>query len=159
MTSGTFEATSVSYWSAAGLDAARTAVQRRLQADFDLPGFPGIRLEVDPSFTTPGHDRAASGTTAEVRSVVVIAGGHRFPGHLGRGVEAACAHSADVLVDDVMDLLGRPWPELTLPGGDHGVLSAVLSPPGVACWYLNDHAVCPIGHLREVFDRYQLAWP
>ncbi|WP_322766498.1 hypothetical protein [Frankia sp. Cr1] len=158
MTSATFEAAWVGRWSPAGFDAARAAVQRRLQADFELPVFPDIRLLVDPSFAPPGRGHADSTAMIEAQALVVSAGGHRFLAHLEDGVEAACAHGADTLVDDVMDLLGRPWPELILPGGDRGVLSAALDPTGIACWYLNGQAICPIGHLREVFDRYKVPW-
>jgi hypothetical protein len=155
MIPGGFETGLVDLWSEAGLVAACAALQRRLRADFGLPGFGPITVDIDPSFSDPEIDRAGPRPDA----VTIAVGGRRFGAQLARGVELACAHSADKLADDVMDLLGRPWPELRLYGGASGVLRADVDPAGIACWFFNDSAACPVGTLRELFNRFDVTWP
>lgn len=149
-----FEAGLVDLWSESGLSAACAAVQRRLRTDFSVPDLDSIAVDIDPSFSDPEVDRAGPRPDA----VVIAIGGRCFVAGLTRGVEAACAYSADALADDVMDLLGRPWPELRLRDGG-GVLRADVDSAGIACWFLGESAACPIGSLRELFDRYDVTWP
>jgi hypothetical protein len=150
-----FEAGLVDLWSESGLVAACATVQRRLRADFNIPDLDSITVDIDPSFSDPEIDRAGPRADA----VVIAVGGRRFVAGLARGVEAACAHGADTLADDVMDLLGRPWPELRLRGGGGGVLRADVDSAGIACWFLGESAACSVGSLRELFDRYDATWP
>ena len=142
-------------WTGVGLLRAMHFLQARLRVDLSVPGMPAIEVGRDSSF---GEVLPAGAPGRSTADIVVIAGGHRFSANLGRGVEAACAHAASVLQDDVMDLLQRPWPELTL-GAVRGVLEPGLDPFGIAHWSLRGRPVCAVGHLRPLWDRLERPWP
>ena len=139
-------------WTTIGLAHAMSFVEMRLRADLPLPE---ISVGIDDTFSEVKWDRDT--VPPSTKHVVVSAGGHRFIAGLSRGVEAACAHAADQLQDDVMDDLNRPWPEVTI-GSRTGVLQAALEPLGIAHWRLGEQPVCAIGHLRPLLDRLEIPW-
>lgn len=65
-----------------------------------------------------------------------------------RGLEAACAAVMSGVQDEVIDALGRPWPEVIGPAGPVGVLDVGFEPSGLAHWRLRNEPVCPVGGLR-----------
>jgi hypothetical protein len=142
-------------WTAAGLRHAIAFVQSRIRGDFEDTGLARVELHRDPSFAGLG----SQGLSDRAEDVIVTCGGHRFISHLELGVEAACAHVANVLQDDVMDLLGRPWPHISMPTRAGGVLEPTMAGAGIAHWQLRGEPVCAVGHLRPLFERHELPWP
>ena len=144
-------------WTSSGLRRAIGFVQSRIRGDFENTGLARVKLKDEPTFASRELQYAKMSNRAE--DVIVVCGGHRFISHMELGVEAACAHIADVLQDDVMDILGRPWPYVSLSARAAGVLEPATAPAGIAHWQLRGEPICAIGHLRPLFDRYELSWP
>jgi hypothetical protein len=129
-------------WTSARLSAALDFLQARVRADFVGTVAAAVTLRFDPAFSNrPGN--AAPGPD----HLVATAGGHTFSIDLKHGVEDAASRIASGLQDDVMDDLGRPWPELIRPDGQP---LGVLEPGGdaIACWSLRATPFCAIGHLH-----------
>jgi hypothetical protein len=139
-------------WTSTWLRHAMTFIEVRLRADLPLPE---ISVDTDDTFSEVRSDGRS--VPILTKYVIVKAGGHRFSAGLSYGVEAACAHAADQLQNDVMDDLNRPWPQVTI-GSHTGVLEAALEPFGIAHWRLGEQPVCAIGHLRPLLDRLELPW-
>lgn len=78
----------------------------------------------------------------------------RVTGAAARGQQAAEVMSR--LQDDVIDSLGRPWPELTVTGSFSGVLEPVEI-EGQAVWRSATGFACPLGQLYPVFG-HLVSW-
>lgn len=137
-------------WTSTWLIHAMAFIEERLRADLPLPE---ISVGTDDTFSEVRADERS--VPILTQHVIIKAGGHRFSAGLSYGVEAACAHAADQLQDDVMDDLNRPWPWVTI-GSRTGVLEAALEPFGIAHWRLGEQPVCAIGHLRPLLDRLEI---
>lgn len=139
------------------------ATLERVRRDFWHTGLSEISLVLDPDYRT-STGSAQWNATSQTRGdltlahlednladVVVIAGGHRFPARLELGLEQACANMCSVLQDDVMDVRGAPWPELTRDGHS-GVLEPALNGEGTAVWQLRGKPFCVVGELAGALD-------
>lgn len=122
-------------WDRERLDAAVSFVRARLAADFAHTGLPGIEIRVD------GEPRP--------EDVVLVCGEHGFSLGLENGAEVACADAAYVLQDDVMDLVGHPWPELLDADGNRLDVLIPSGGRGTAQWLLGKNPFCAVGHLHE----------
>jgi hypothetical protein len=117
-----------------GIAAMGDFVRKRLEADFQGMGLAQVEFRVEPS-----------------GDVTCVCGGHEFLLPFD-DAESACAYAAYMLQDDVIDRLGRPWPELLDPGGKFiGVLVAPADAggSGIAHWALRNDPFCAVGHLHQ----------
>ena len=137
-------------WSPERLVAAIEFLTRRVEADFEeiTATLPGRPLVMRPDLAW-ADDSRVPGTTPGPEDVIAVLfdGQHEFPAGLEDGVEYACFVVADRMQDDVIDMLGRPWPELFAPSGESmGVLDPRYA-GGLALWTLRGEALCAIGQL------------
>jgi len=112
---------------AVGLDELLERIRQRIDRDFGDPrlGHPGVSLVRYAEWIRSTGTRPPSGDiNIDPDEPVCVAGGRSFPVSLRDGVEAAVVDVASALQDDVIDRLGRPWPEVNV-GGQAG---AVLEP-------------------------------
>jgi len=142
-------------WTAERLVAAMDFIASRVRADFDAVAGPPfgdlLTLRIDPTWVTDGawpSDRPAGDSPRPDDVIAVLFGGrHEFPAGLEEGAEYACHLVADRMQDNVIDELGRPWPELHDPtGGFVGVLEPRYE-RALACWALRGQPLCAVGQL------------
>lgn len=138
-------------------------VTRRLRHDLAEAGLPdqGIRFFDDwsdvPDFseTAEGLGSRYSGASEHTAPTgpVCVRGGHAFVVPVNEGLESAVAYVADVLASDVMDELGRPWPQaLAASSGRPVVLEPGLA-DGSAVWRSETGEVrVRVGELSDLWE-------
>ena len=130
---------------------ARDALLAVLSDAAGLPGPPGSVRFFGP--TTTEYRRFVAGEPpAEQVEVLGITGNHTFRLVVGATGADLSVDAASILQDDVMDALGRPWPEVAVPGGGTTVLEPAVSPSGMAEWR-GTSLRCPIGALQQTYGR------
>ena len=128
---------------------ARDALLAVLSDAAGLPGPPGSVRFFGP--TTTEYRRFVAGEPpAEQVEVLGITGNHTFRLVVGETGADLSVDAASILQDDVMDALGRPWPEVAVPGGGTTVLEPAVSASGVAEWR-GTSVRCPIGALLRTY--------
>lgn len=91
----------------------------------------------------------------EANEFLVQFGTHWFR-YLSEGTEASLAAGVlSQIQDDIIDELGRPWPELTIENRYAGILEP--SPSGVGIWTAATGYSCPIGALGAAFG-HAISW-
>jgi hypothetical protein len=138
-------------WDRDRIEKAIEFIRARLAVDLGGTGLPRITFRFDATWATEAAEAmsVAAGSDPQPDDVIVVCGGHEFTLGLESGVEIACADAADALQDDVIDLLGRPWPELCTADGTYvGVLSPT-STGGIAIWRLTNEPFCAVGQLHD----------
>jgi hypothetical protein len=104
--------------------------------------------------------RSGEGSREGSGRLLALAGGDddslfvQFGEHWFRSDEVEFAHAlaeiASKIQDDVIDELGRGWPELSLDGAFGGVLSPGVDDSGEASWFGAGAPVCQVGELSSV---------
>ncbi len=142
-------------WSEERVAAAMDFIASRIRTDFEgVTGAPVgdlLTLRIDPTWANDGDwpaDRRPGESPRPDDVIAVLFGGrHEFPVGLEIGVEYACYLVADRMQDNLVDELGRPWPELH---GPTGRFAGVLEPRyerALACWALRGQPFCAVGQL------------
>jgi hypothetical protein len=135
-------------WSRNRVDAAIAFIRGRLHADFAGTGVQ-VEFKVDPSWGQEGTTTRDGSSDVDPKHVIVVCGGHEFPLGLESGIEVACADATNALQDDVMDLIGRPWPELLDADSNYVDVASPASAGQVAYWQVKGEPFCAVGQLHE----------
>jgi hypothetical protein len=143
-------------WTPQRIDAAAHMIVERITADFgEVTGHRPdlVQFRNDPGWATDGvlPPGRSPGDPARPEDVIVrlLGGRSEFPADLDEGGEHACWLVASRLQDDVIDALGRPWPELRDGEGSVlGIAEPQLEPVMLAHWAVRGDPLCAIGHLH-----------
>lgn len=132
------------------------SVLRAVSADLahvgvDLPPLSMLDRSTGQLVGCPNLDLPTSALEPpEPHEILVQFGEHWFRVAGGLTWPELTAAVASRLQDDVVDLLGRGWPELTVRGRFAGILEPSVSGP-LAVWASASGFSCPVGTLFDSF--------
>jgi hypothetical protein len=128
----------------ADLESAMQAASDRVLADAAGHRLP-LHLRIDRGFSSGG---GPPDERPDEFHVVATIDTHVFSAGFHQGLEAGCARVMSVLQDEIIAVLGRPWPEIIDERGSSlGVLDVGLEPVGIAHWHVRGEPLCAVGHL------------